>query len=61
MAAHVPEYHSVWLQSEEKSHCVVVHDLPVGPSPKNRSGMQRGSAQVTADRLAGDSSLEVIG
>ena len=49
MTAHISEYHGVWLHLERKSHHSV-RDKPARPSPKNCSGMQRGSAQVTAER-----------
>lgn len=43
-----------------RTRCVY-YDLPAGRSPKNCCGMQRGSAQVTADRLAGESRKDAYG
>ena len=49
MTAHISEYYGIWLPLEWKSH-YSFHDIPVGPSPRNCSGIQRGSAQVTGER-----------
>ena len=61
VSAHVAKYYSFWgafsgltgpdspVLDDEKP------DIPAGRSPKNCSGIQRGSAQVTAGKLAGGS------
>ena len=63
MAAHVPHDYCLWWQVSRsrlrcfKSQCVK-HDLPAGRSPRNCSGTQRGSAQVTTEKLVGSRRVE---